>query len=142
MLRRVSAGGWVESPIYETPPVGPEGQGPYFNQVVSFWYDGDPIKLLYYLKGSELILGRKDRGHWNSREVDLDLLFFGREVCEGRPTIPQSQIYNRQFVLVPLCDIAPDWVDPKTNKSVKDLLVDLLEKEEKIPFRVIEGEEP
>jgi 2-amino-4-hydroxy-6-hydroxymethyldihydropteridine diphosphokinase len=142
MLRRVSAGGWVESPIYETPPVGPAGQGPYFNQVVSFWYDGDPIKLLYYLKGSELILGRKDRGHWNSREVDLDLLFFGREVCEGRPTIPHCQIYNRQFVLVPLNDIAPDWVDPKTNKSVKDLLAELLSKEEKIPFRVINGEEP
>ena len=81
MLRRISAGGWVESPIYETPPVGPAGQGPYFNQVVSFWYDGDPVKLLYYLKGSELILGRKDRGHWKSREVDLDLLFLGREVC-------------------------------------------------------------
>ena len=51
MLRRISGGGWIESPVYETPPVGPAGQGPYFNQVVSFWYDGDPVKLLYYLKG-------------------------------------------------------------------------------------------
>jgi 2-amino-4-hydroxy-6-hydroxymethyldihydropteridine diphosphokinase len=142
MLSRISSGGWVESPIYETPPVGPEGQGPYFNQVVSFWYDGDPLKLLYYLKGSELILGRKDRGHWNSREVDLDLLFFGREVCSGRPTVPHPQIYSRQFVLVPLNDIAPDWVCPKTNKSVSDLLAELLSKEDKIPFRVVNGEEP
>ena len=105
-------------------------------------YDGDPIKLLYYLKGSELILGRKDRGHWNSREVDLDLLFFGREICTGRPNVPHAQIYNRQFVLVPLNDIAPDWVDPKTNKPVHELLSELLAKEEKIPFRVIDGEEP
>ncbi len=142
MLSRISSGGWVESPVYETPPVGPEGQGPYFNQVVSFWYDGDPQKLLYYLKGSELILGRKDRGHWNSREVDLDLLFFGRESCSGRPTIPHPQIYSRQFVLVPLNDIAPDWVCPKTNKSVRDLLAELLSKEDKIPFRVVNGEEP
>ena len=142
MLRRVSAGGWMESPVYETPPVGPAGQGPYFNQVVSFWYDGDPVKLLYYLKGIELILGRKDRGHWNSREVDLDLLFFGQDVCSGRPTIPHPQIYNRQFVLVPLNDIAPDWVDPKTKKLVSELLSELLSKEEKIPFRVIQGEEP
>ena len=58
------------------------------------------------------------------------------------PNIPHPQIYNRQFVLVPLCDIAPDWVDPKTNKTVKDLLSDLLAKEEKIPFRVVTSEEP
>ena len=142
MLRRIARGGWLESSIYETPPVGPEGQGPYFNQVVSFWYSGTPEGLLYYLKGSELILGRKDRGHWNSREVDLDLLFFGQEICTGRPNIPHPQIYNRQFVLVPLNDIAPDWMDPKTNKPVSELLSELLSKEEKIPFRVVQGEEP
>ena len=79
MLRRISAGGWKESPIYETPPVGPEGQEPYFNQVVSFWYSGTPTRLLYYLKGSELVLGRKPRGHWNSREIDLDLLYYGNK---------------------------------------------------------------
>ena len=49
MLSRISSGGWLESPIYETPPVGQEGQGPYFNQVVSFWYDGEPKRLLHYL---------------------------------------------------------------------------------------------
>lgn len=72
----------------------------------------------------------------------MDLLFFGRETCSGRPTIPHPQIYSRQFVLVPLNDIAPDWVCPKTNKSVRDLLAELLSKEEKIPFRVVNGEEP
>lgn len=143
MLRKVSSGGWLESPIYETPPVGPAGQGPYFNQVVSFWYEGTSTRLLHFLKGAEVVLGRKPRGHWNSREVDLDLLFYGTELQpSGRPTLPHPQIYNRQFVLVPLNDIAPDWIDPKTHLTVADLLKDLLEKEEKIPFRVIEEEEP
>ena len=142
MLSRISSGGWLESPIYETPPVGPEGQGPYFNQVVSFWYDGDPKKLLHYLKGSELVLGRKPRGHWNSREIDLDLLYFGNKVMAGRPTIPHAEIPNRQFVLVPLCDIAPDWVDPLNNCTVKEMLASLLDSEGKIPFRTITAEEP
>ena len=129
MLSRISSGGWMESPIYETPPVGPEGQGPYFNQVVSFWYDGDPKRLLHYLKGAELVLGRKPRGHWNSREIDLDLLYFGNKVMGGRPTIPHV-------------DIAPDWVDPLSNCTMKDLLSQLLQKEEKIAFRTITAEEP
>lgn len=141
MLRKVSKGGWKESPIYETPPVGPEGQGPYLNQVVTFWYSGTPERLLNYLKGSEFILGRKPRGHWNSREIDLDLLYFGNLVCQGTPTLPHPQIVNRQFVLVPLNDIAPEWVDPRTDSKVSTLLADLLSKEEKIPFRVITSEE-
>ena len=142
MLRRIARGGWLESPIYETPPVGPEGQGPYFNQVVSFWYSGTPEGLLYYLKGSELLLGRKPRGHWNSREIDLDLLYFGNKTMAGRPTIPHVEIPNRQFVLVPLNDIAPDWRAPMSGSSVKELLADLLSREDKIPFRTITGEEP
>lgn len=142
MLRKISAGGWLESPIYETPPVGPEGQGPYFNQVVSFWYSGSSTRLLNYLKGAEFVLGRKSRGHWNSREIDLDLLYFGKEIRQGRPNLPHPQILNRQFVLVPLSDVAPEWEDPRTGSKIKDLLLNLLAKEEKIPFRVITSEEP
>ena len=142
MLRKISAGGWLESPIYETPPVGPAGQGPYFNQVVSFWYSGTSTRLLHYLKGAEFVLGRKPRGHWNSREIDLDLLYFGKEVRQGRPNLPHPQVVNRQFVLVPLNDIAPEWEDPQLGIKVKELLSNLLQKEEKIPFRVITSEEP
>lgn len=141
MLRRISSGGWKESLIYETPPVGPEGQDPYFNQVVSFWYSGSPIRLLHYLKGSELVLGRKPRGHWNSREIDLDLLFFGNKITKGRPNIPHVEIPYRQFVLVPMNDIAPDWRDPKSGHTMKTMLSDLIAKEGKIPFRTISGED-
>lgn len=142
MLKKIASGRWQESPVYETPPVGPSGQGPYFNQVVGFSYSGTPTQLLYFLKGAEFILGRKDRGHWCAREIDLDLLYFGNEVCTGIPTVPHSQIPNRQFVLVPLNDIAPEWIDPRESRMVKDLLNDLLQREERIPFRVITSEEP
>lgn len=142
MLRRISSGGWIESPVYETPPVGPDGQGPYFNQVVSFLYSGTPTQLLNYLKGAELLLGRKDRGHWNSREIDLDLLYFGNRVLAGVPCIPHPELDGRQFVLVPLNDIAPDWVDSLSGCTVREMLEMLLLKEEKIPFRMITEVEP
>lgn len=98
--------------------------------------------MLYYLKGAELLLGRKPRGHWNSREIDLDLLYFGNRTMVGRPNIPHVEIPNRQFVLVPLNDIAPDWQDPLNCVRVRDMLADLLSREPKIPFRTITGEEP
>jgi 2-amino-4-hydroxy-6-hydroxymethyldihydropteridine diphosphokinase len=142
MLRRISSGGWMESPVYETPPVGPAGQGPYFNQVVSFMYSGTPKRLLNYLKGAEILLGRKDRGHWNSREIDLDLLYYGKFVQAGRPCIPHPELDRRQFVLVPLNDIAPDWVDSLSGCTVNSLLQTLLAREEKIPFRKITEVEP
>ena len=51
------------------------------------------------------------------------------------------QIYSRQFVLVPMNDIAPDWEDPLNGRAVKSLLADLLAREGKIPFRTVTGEE-
>lgn len=142
MLRRIACGELLESPVYETPPVGPQDQGAFFNQVVSFWYVGKPKQLLYYLKGSELLLGRRPRGHWNAREIDLDLLYFGETVVTGSLNIPHVEIPNRQFVLVPLNDIAPDWKDPQSRKSMKDMLQDLRTKEGVIPFRTVTEEEP
>lgn len=137
MLRRVAVGGWKESPIYETPPIGPGNQGNYYNQVVSFWYTRGEGRLLNYLKGSELFLGRKRRSHWGAREIDLDLLFYGNVISKERPSLPHPEIYNRQFVLVPLCDIAPEWVDPVSGSTVQDLLNRLQVKEGSLHFKKI-----
>lgn len=125
MLKRISLGGWKESSIYETPPVGPEGEGPYFNQVVTFWYGKGYRSLLNYLKGAELFLGRKPRGHWEKREIDMDLLYYGEAICKGRPTLPHPEAASRGFVLVPLVEIDPDWVDPLTGHSAKSMLLKL-----------------
>ncbi|NLO23466.1 MAG: 2-amino-4-hydroxy-6-hydroxymethyldihydropteridine diphosphokinase [Fibrobacter sp.] len=141
MLRGIAAGGWKESSIYETPAVGPEGQAPYFNQVVSFWYSRGKKLLLYYLKGAELLLGRIPRQErWTEREIDLDLLYYGDAVSTGRPTLPHPEIIQRQFVLVPMCDIAPDWKDPLTMQSMQELLSELQQKEGEFHFKKIEFE--
>ena len=141
MLRGIAAGGWKESAIYETPPVGPEGQDKYFNQVVSFWYSRGKGRLLNYLKGAELLLGRKPRGHWNSREIDLDLLYYGEIVSSGRPTVPHPEVQKRQFVLIPLCDIAPEWKDPLTGCSLQEMLFELRRREGDLGFKIVDSED-
>lgn len=144
MLRRISLGGWQESSIYETAPVGPAGQGPYLNQVVTFWYGRGPRKLLNYLKGSELFLGRRPRGHWESREIDMDLLYYGEKICSGKhggPVVPHPFASSRGFVMVPLSEIAPDMRDPLSGRTVQKILEDLRASNAETEFRKVEADD-
>ena len=141
MLRRVSLGGWQESSIYETSPVGPEGQGLFLNQVVSFWYGRGPRRLLHYLKGAELFLGRRPRGHWERREIDLDLLYYGEQICDGRPggpVVPHPLATSRGFVMVPLAEIAPDMRDPLVGNTAGKILEELRTRKVETEFRKVE----
>jgi len=140
-LQKASAGGWKESPIYETPPFGPEGQQSYFNQVVSFWTTRTAEQLLHFLKGIELFQGRKARGRWDSREIDLDLLYCGESIETRHFSLPHPRLHERQFVLVPFCDIDPEWMDPLRGCSVKSFLENLQSREGAAEFRVADSEE-
>ncbi len=126
LLARISEGEWLASSIHETEPVGPPGQGPYLNQVVSFLSGKSALELLHFCKGAEVILGRKPRGRWESREIDLDLLYCGTQVIEtAHLQVPHPRIAERKFVLEPLCEIAPGWMDPAFLRPVSALLHDL-----------------
>jgi len=60
------------------------------------------------------------------RTIDLDLILYGEEVIAGPGlTVPHPRFRERRFVLEPLAEIAPDWVDPVTRKTVAELLSDL-----------------
>ncbi len=105
------------SPFYETSPVGPR-QRSFLNAVAEIRSALSPDELLAHLKSIETDLGRRRRRRWGPREIDLDLLFFGRHRCEGALDLPHPRWKERKFVLWPLSDLAPRFRDPISGRTV------------------------
>ncbi len=74
----------------------------------------------------EGILERERTEHWGSRTIDIDILFYNNEVInETDLTIPHKLLHQRRFVLMPLFEIAPNFIHPVLNKTINQLLNDL-----------------
>lgn len=114
------------SPVYETEPWGYEDQPDFLNQVVKAKTSLSPRELLDYLQGIEQDLGRKRTFRNAPRVIDLDILYYGDQVIdlEGLQ-IPHPGIPERDFVLVPLADIAPDLRSPRSGRMVREMLEDI-----------------
>jgi 2-amino-4-hydroxy-6-hydroxymethyldihydropteridine diphosphokinase len=111
------------SPIYETPPWGYTDQPPFLNQVLKAVTDLSPTDLLIKLKQIESDLGRTPSVRYGPRLIDIDLLFYDDLVLETeRLIIPHPRMRGRAFVLVPLADIASDFMHPGNAMSVLELL--------------------
>lgn len=102
------------SPIYETDPVGgPEGQGPYLNAVVELDTHLSPRELLDWCHRLEDAAGRVRAERWGPRTLDVDVLLVGDLTVEEPDLIvPHPRMWERDFVLKPLRDLAPDLVPP------------------------------
>ena len=112
-----------ESPIYVTPPWGYLDQPDFLNQVIEVETVLHPIPLLHLLKDIEAKLGREATFRNGPRLIDLDILFYEQEVVEGEVLqIPHPRLQDRAFVLVPLNDLAPDFMHPVLHKSVREML--------------------
>ncbi len=111
------------SSVYETSPVGKTDQGHFLNAVVDCRSNCDPRNLVPVLKEIERSLGRRHRGRWEPREIDIDLLFCGDLVITSREVIvPHPELRRRRFVLEPLTELAPLFPDPMRGARVVDLL--------------------
>jgi 2-amino-4-hydroxy-6-hydroxymethyldihydropteridine diphosphokinase len=122
------SGPFLQSAIYETAPIGCEaGAANFYNAVIELEFVGSPSILLTALGEIERALGRpRDHTRNVSRRIDLDLLYLGElERDEPELQLPHPRIAEREFVLRPLADIAPDLRLPGQTATVRELLAQL-----------------
>lgn len=102
------------SSLYRSKPVGPRGQPDYINAVAVLETTLSPLDLLDQLQAIETQHGRvRGSVRWGPRTLDLDLLLYGdKKINNERLTVPHPEIQHRDFVLIPLSEIAPDLVIP------------------------------
>jgi 2-amino-4-hydroxy-6-hydroxymethyldihydropteridine diphosphokinase len=112
-----------KSSFYQTSPIGNIKQEWFVNSAIKINTSLAPDNLLCYLLGIETEMGRVRKEKWGPRIIDLDLLFYDSLILNREKiTIPHPEIQKRNFVLMPMCEIAENFVHPNLKKSIKTLL--------------------
>jgi len=116
----------AQSPLYKTAPIGYTQQDWFINCVIEIETSLTVYQLLNRLKDIEISMGRERTRKWGPRIIDLDILFFNDEIIQGEGlTIPHPEAQKRAFVLIPLREIAGNYIHPLLNKTITQLVADL-----------------
>nr|WP_206688592.1 2-amino-4-hydroxy-6-hydroxymethyldihydropteridine diphosphokinase [Cyanobacterium stanieri] len=106
---------------YRTKPIGPS-QPDYINGCVTINTFFTPSQLLSFLGEIELQFGRERKEKWGARTLDLDIILYDNLIIDlPNLKIPHILMRERAFVLIPLAEIASNWLDPVTMLTVEDL---------------------
>lgn len=112
----------ASSSVYETEPWGFKRQRKFLNFCSVFLCRLSPREVLKIIKSAEKRIGRIQRGKWQAREIDIDLLFYGNRIIKARNLIiPHPFLQERNFVLKPLVELMPGFIHPVFKKSIESI---------------------
>lgn len=112
------------SSMFESEPIGDKSHPWYLNCCISAFSGLTPNRIMQKCLEIEMKLGRV-RGDvkWAPRTIDIDIIFYADKVVSTPIlTVPHLEAHKRLFVLMPMAEIAPDYIHPKFKKSVWQLL--------------------
>lgn len=117
--------------VYKTAPMYVTDQPDFFNTAVSGYFNGSPSELLTFVHEIEANFGRNrfKEQRFGKRTLDIDILLFGDEIINEPPKliIPHERLHERAFALIPLLELLPKAVHPKTGRRFKEILASLLD---------------
>jgi 2-amino-4-hydroxy-6-hydroxymethyldihydropteridine diphosphokinase len=118
-----------KSAIYETEAWGLKEQPSFYNQAICAQTHFNPKSLLEQLVKIEASMGRQRDITWGPRTMDLDIIYFNHEIVSiDQLSIPHPRMHQRNFVLTPLVEIAPDYIHPVLGLTTTQLLKDCEDK--------------
>lgn len=126
----------LESSLYQTAAWGVENQPAFLNQVIQISTLLSAQEILLQIEEIEKKLGRKRYQKWYARTIDIDILYYENEILEEEENnetqkknlkVPHPFLHERRFTLIPLVEIAPNFVHPILQKTNSELLEECLD---------------
>lgn len=112
------------SAVYETTPYGEVKQENFYNAIIEIETALGFFDLYHFIKSIERRAGRVEESKvkWGPRELDIDIIFYNEFIYEGDMlSIPHKEYSKRDFVLIPLLELAQDFKHPIVRKKLRDI---------------------